>query len=63
MGRTHRADGCVETIAERGLFDYRMCLRCQISQRRYRVPESPEEGAQLIAEERERLKELERDLK
>ena len=30
-----------ETIAERGLFDYRMCLRCQISQRRYRVPESP----------------------
>ena len=52
-----------ETIVERGLFDYRMCLRCQISQRRYRVPESPEEGAQLIAEERERLKELERDLK
>ena len=51
------------TIAENGLFDYRACVRCQILQRRFRVPETPEDGELLIAEERERLKELERDLK
>ena len=49
------------TIA--GLFDYRICVRCRIGQRRFRVPETPEDGELLIAEERERLKELERDLK
>ena len=46
------------TIAERGLFDSRMCERCQISQRRFWVPESPEDGELLIAKERERLMEL-----
>ena len=62
------------TIAERGLFDFRGCVRCRTQQQRFRVPESPEDGELLIAEERERrkrilagqretLKELERDLK
>ena len=51
------------TIAEHGLFDYRMCLRCRTSQRRFRVPETPKDGELLIAEERERLKEPERELK
>ena len=50
------------TIAERGLFDFRVCVRCPASQQRYRVPESSEDAGELIAEERERLKELERDL-
>ena len=51
------------TIAEHGLFDYRMCLRCRTSQRRFRVPETLKDGELLIAEERERLKEPERELK
>ena len=53
-----------ETIAERGLFDYRMCLRCQISVSGVTGCQNlPEDGELLIAEERERLKELEGDLK
>ena len=41
------------TIAEYGLYDFRGCAKCWTYRQRYRVPESPEEGAQLIAEERE----------
>ena len=51
------------TIVEHGLYDLRGCTKCLINQHRYRVPETPEDGELLIAEERERLKELERDLK
>ena len=50
------------TIAEHGLFDSRICERCQISQRRFWVPETPEDGELLIAKEREAMA-RERDLK
>ena len=42
------------TIAKYGLFDFRMCVRCRTVQRGFRVPETPEDGELLIAEERER---------
>ena len=41
------------TIAEHGLYDLRGCTKCLTDQQRYRVPESPEDGELLIAEERE----------
>ena len=42
------------TIVKYGLLDYRICVRCRTQQQRYRVPETPEDGELLIAEERER---------
>ena len=49
------------TIAEHGLFDWRGCVRCAAGQRRFRVPETPEDGELLIAEEREILKQMYED--
>ena len=49
------------TIAEHGLFDWRVCVRCAVAQRRFRVPETPEDGELLIAEQREILKQMYED--
>ena len=51
-----------ETIGVHGLYDLRGCTKCLTNQHRYRVPESPEEAGELIAEERERLNQLDSEI-